>query len=308
MVMSLIKIILVAWIAHVNGQTIVDINWVSGFSDPSTRSITADKGSVLVFSWQNNHNVWKFNDKEAFDACNFNAAEQLSGGAVSPVSYTLDETGYFGCEVRGHCTNGQKLAAMVPPSDDAVATTDINWVAGFSDSSARSIAVDEGTVLVFSWRNNHNVWKFSDKKSFDDCDFSAAEQISGGAVSPVSYTLVETGYFGCEVKGHCANGQKLEATLRSATGNVSNVDTNPSPSSSPISNPTSSPTRSLKSSLPPSMSNGITPPKGKSNDSSPTGMPASTATASEDMDSSSSLLSSSLHCCIYLVVYVAISL
>ena len=85
------------------------IDWLAGFGDAAAQAMTAAVGDTLEFSWTGNHNVYLMADETAFDACDFTGAIDL--GDASPVSYTLTSLpAYFGCEIAGHCTYGQKLA------------------------------------------------------------------------------------------------------------------------------------------------------------------------------------------------------
>ena len=67
------------------------------------------------FVWTGTHNVYAFNDKEAYDTCDFTRATLV--GAVSPVVVRASSqptgTMYYGCEVSGHCGAGQKIAITI---------------------------------------------------------------------------------------------------------------------------------------------------------------------------------------------------
>merc|ERR1712032_734367 len=107
---------------------------------------------------------------------------------------------------------------VLPETDTNQSETDtklqeINWISGFRDPSARVTAVDAGTTLNFSWPGYHDVVIVPSKEAFDSCDFSEGKSL--GDESPISSTVTETTYFVCTVPGHCAAGQKLEATVSS---------------------------------------------------------------------------------------------
>jgi len=434
---------LLALFAQANGQSVVDINWTKGFSDPSARFLSTERDTVLNFSWGGFHNVHVFTNRAAYDSCDFSSASLIPGGGTSPVSYIVTEETFFACKVSSHCRSGQKLEVTVsipstslptlvptfpptkspsespvfnptpdptkeptrlptlvptfsptkspsesqvfnPTSDptkeptrmikitnlptvtqsltltptfgptlaptldptpyptfdptpdpsfdptsaptfdptpdptfdptsgptkatnyasDApsmlssapvskiVKTVDISWVAGFSDESVRSRFVEKDTVLTFSWMGYHNVWKFSDKESFDSCDFSAAEEIPGGSLSPVSYTITETAYFACKVIGHCDGGQKLEASTDSKA-----------PTFTPTLSPTKPPTTIIPSVTPTFNPTTIT----KSPTIAPTKTAAENAEVTDNLSSSSFLLSISYHC-IYPMIYMILS-
>ena len=93
---------------------VVDVAWTLALS-PS--SISVMKGDSIRFSWTGAHNVYLMADKAAFEACNFQDATMLNGGAASPVAFstTNETTGaiYFACSVNSHCASGQKLAVTI---------------------------------------------------------------------------------------------------------------------------------------------------------------------------------------------------
>lgn len=108
--------------AAVRGSTVA-IDWTRGFGNVPGQTETVKSGDVLTFTWGGGHNVWKFNDKAAFDSCNFGAAAQIPGGATTGVTYTVTATTYFGCQVGSHCTAGQKLEAVVASATSMPTTT-----------------------------------------------------------------------------------------------------------------------------------------------------------------------------------------
>jgi len=207
----------------------IEIDWIAGFSDPSAQSISVEKESVIRFSWSSGiYDVWKFPDKDSFERCDFESAVQIINGAKSPVTYTVTETSFFSSKVGSNCVYGQKLMVTVIPTPMLESThqelslssssneIEIDWIAGFSDSLARSISIEKESVLRFSWRNGlYNVWKFPDKESYDTCDFESAIQIPGGGRSPVTYTVTETSFFACQIGSNCVYGQNLMVTAGS---------------------------------------------------------------------------------------------
>ena len=73
----------------------------------------------VIFKWSGWHNVWKFPDKAAFDACDFSRATELAGSSRGPYTYQASSAGivYFGCQVQwfffSNCKAKQKLALSV---------------------------------------------------------------------------------------------------------------------------------------------------------------------------------------------------
>ena len=89
------------------------IPWTKGFSGKAEdQTMAVNNGDVLKFVWAGNHNVYQMKDKATFDACDFAGATNL--GAASPVYTTMGAaTTYFACKVGSHCSNGQKLSAVI---------------------------------------------------------------------------------------------------------------------------------------------------------------------------------------------------
>ena len=69
------------------------------------------QGSV-TFKWIGSHNVWQFDDKQAFESCDFNKAKQLTTRSGYLFSANVG-TYYFGCSVYGHCAINQKLQLII---------------------------------------------------------------------------------------------------------------------------------------------------------------------------------------------------
>ena len=71
----------------------------------------------LRHSFAADHNVWKFTNKAAFDACDFASAAVVAGGDGmnnTYASYTVGETSYFGCQVRfGHSRAPRPLSLLL---------------------------------------------------------------------------------------------------------------------------------------------------------------------------------------------------
>merc|ERR1712187_754485 len=78
---------------------------------------TVTVNNNVIFKWSAWHNVWKFPDQAAFDACDFSKATELASVNQNPFTYKAPSAGivYFGCQVGGgvHCKLNQKLALTV---------------------------------------------------------------------------------------------------------------------------------------------------------------------------------------------------
>ena len=92
------------------------IDWKLGMTVSEMKQ-TVPVNTDVIFKWSGWHNVWKFPDKAAFDACDFSKATELASGSQNPYTYKAPSTGivYFGCQVGrgGHCKANQKLALTV---------------------------------------------------------------------------------------------------------------------------------------------------------------------------------------------------
>ena len=82
-------------------------------------------------------------------------------------------------------------------------------------SSEQKETISLGDEVMFIWSGMHNVYKFSDKAAFDDCDFSQAILLAPKTEDTYRYKANQVGkvYFSCEIPGHCEFGQKLELTV-----------------------------------------------------------------------------------------------
>ena len=91
----------------------------------------------------------------------------------------------------------------------------IDWLAGFSNSSAQYLEASAHDTLSFEWSSgSHNVYYLRDQEAFDNCNFSGAHLL--GDISPMTLELTsfQSGhpnmhYFACNVPRHCNSGQKL---------------------------------------------------------------------------------------------------
>ena len=77
-----------------------------------------------MLTYSSSHDVYKLNDKAAYEACDFGSATLLGDTRDSPYSFAMDgseSTAYLGCSKGSHCSRtGQKVAvslagAISPP-------------------------------------------------------------------------------------------------------------------------------------------------------------------------------------------------
>lgn len=105
----------------------IDINWVIPLS-PDT--ITASIGDKLKFSWSGMHNVYTM----ASSTCDFSGQSAITGGdtaTTGDVEYEITSLPlFFGCEVGGHCTAGQKLTVGCAQSLPGTAPTYYTFATG----------------------------------------------------------------------------------------------------------------------------------------------------------------------------------
>ena len=95
------------------------------------------------------------------------------------------------------------------------AQTNIDWKIGMSDAEQKA-TVAAKTNVVFKWSGYHDVYQFTDKTKYDNCDFTGATEKAAGA-NGGTYTYVAntagTFYFGCKITGHCQAKQKIALTV-----------------------------------------------------------------------------------------------
>ena len=88
---------------------IININWQQQTYEP----ISFGVGSQITFTFFGNHNLWLFNNVNAFNSCNFSPASEIS---VSSITIQFNNVGvfYYGCQVGTHCSSsGQKIQVTV---------------------------------------------------------------------------------------------------------------------------------------------------------------------------------------------------
>ena len=71
----------------------------------------------IKFEWIGSHSVWIFDDKAAFESCDFDRGQllALSSGYVFKSNAG---TYYFGCMLKDHCSAGQKLQLVIEDNTD----------------------------------------------------------------------------------------------------------------------------------------------------------------------------------------------
>merc|ERR1712032_594677 len=97
----------------------------------------------------------------------------------------------------------------------------IDWKLGMTAAQMKQ-TVALNTEVVFKWSGFHNVYELPDKKAFDACDFSKAEELASHKQGPFTYKASSAGivYFACKVGGHCSSKQKLALTVTGGKGSI----------------------------------------------------------------------------------------
>merc|ERR1719408_375930 len=102
--MSIVLITCIWSFVPCNAQKKID--WKLGMTGAEMKQ-TVTVNSNVIFKWSAWHNVWKFPDQAAFDACDFSKATELASVNQNPFTYKAPSAGivYFGCQVGGgvHC-------------------------------------------------------------------------------------------------------------------------------------------------------------------------------------------------------------
>jgi hypothetical protein len=88
------------------------VDWNSYFTPSVDKSdVDASPGDTLRFTWTGAHNVYIMH-QTAWDNCDFTGATDL--GSTSPLDFVIPTSAtvgiklWFGCEMAGHCSSGQK--------------------------------------------------------------------------------------------------------------------------------------------------------------------------------------------------------
>ena len=100
----------------VQAKASMTIDWKVEMSKAEQKAVISPDGkkpTVVRFQWSDKHNVYQFANAGAFAACDFSKATLLS--ELSPYTFKVASLGtyWFGCQVPGHCSAGQKLALVV---------------------------------------------------------------------------------------------------------------------------------------------------------------------------------------------------
>ena len=101
--------------------TLVVIDWQPEMQTQNV-VVKADQSGIgsVKFDWMGPCNVQQFENKEAFESCNYEKAILLSDTSGFVFSSTAG-TYYFGCSIYNHCEYGQKLQLEIR-GEDAVET------------------------------------------------------------------------------------------------------------------------------------------------------------------------------------------
>ena len=113
--------------SHVNVGAVKTVDWKVGMPWGERSVVMQSDGktpSVLTFKWSNgNHNVFQFNNQNAFKKCDFSRATQRATKSPYIFSTTKPGTYYFGCDMYGHCSGGQKLKFQVVSAPTSASNT-----------------------------------------------------------------------------------------------------------------------------------------------------------------------------------------
>ena len=111
------------------------IQWMDPFDareilyGPNGDLVDGETVEVVRLTWSGVHDVWRFPDEAAMDACDFSEAEELASTDSS--SYVVDGQGsgddggslYLGCSVSDHCSVGNQKLTLTYAEAPASAPT-----------------------------------------------------------------------------------------------------------------------------------------------------------------------------------------
>lgn len=111
------------------------IQWMDPFDareivyGPDGDLVDGETVEVVRLTWSGVHDVWRFPDEAAMDACDFSEAEELASTDSS--SYVVDGQGrgddggslYLGCSVSDHCSVGNQKLTLTYAEAPASAPT-----------------------------------------------------------------------------------------------------------------------------------------------------------------------------------------
>lgn len=203
--------------------------------------INAQVGDILVFTYQQFHNVFQHETAAKAEACDFNGGTLVGRENVGSVydrdlritgfQYKLTEAGDFGfsCARSGnnpawktigqHCNHGQRVTVHVAPPG---AVMEIDWIIKPYDDMTAVV----GDTINFKYNSYHDVHLHPS----GSCDRAGAVLIGDNADGDatrggVSHQFTEPGSytFACQMGSHCDSGQIVTVVVTaggSCTGDV----------------------------------------------------------------------------------------
>ena len=107
------------------------IQWMDPFDareilyGPNGDLVDGEPVEVVRLTWSGVHDVWRFPDEAAMDACDFSEAEELA--STDSNSYVVDSNSYgsiyLGCSVSDHCSVGNQKLTLTYAEAPASAPT-----------------------------------------------------------------------------------------------------------------------------------------------------------------------------------------
>ena len=107
------------------------IQWMDPFDareilyGPNGDLVDGETVEVVRLTWSGVHDVWRFPDEAAMDACDFSEAEELA--STDSNSYVVDSNSYgsiyLGCSVSDHCSVGNQKLTLTYAEAPASAPT-----------------------------------------------------------------------------------------------------------------------------------------------------------------------------------------
>eukprot|EP00245_Coleochaete_scutata_P005597 TRINITY_DN1925_c0_g1_i1.p1 TRINITY_DN1925_c0_g1~~TRINITY_DN1925_c0_g1_i1.p1 ORF type:complete len:246 (-),score=35.87 TRINITY_DN1925_c0_g1_i1:350-1087(-) len=180
-------------------------------------------GSKVAFRFSNFHNVFQFNSKESYEACNATDGISLSGTSLTAgqgegvLVEVTTKPKYIACTVPAylgvppfHCLNGQKVIIQAGLGKKQYK---FDWVLGGLVDYQK--VVDKrrykiGESFVFSWTCCHDMTTMVDEAHFKTCNFTGGVELGGSEGATVVIPVTDKPTFvGCNEEPHCSLGQKL---------------------------------------------------------------------------------------------------
>ena len=142
-----------------------------------------------MLTYSSSHDVYKLNDKAAYEACDFGSATLLGDTRDSPYSFVMDgseSTAYLGCSKGSHCSrSGQKVAVSLAGASKR-AQVGVSWSAtSYSDINA----LEAGDEVGPTYSSSHDVYKLNDYAAYDACGSGSATLLGDTRDSPNTYAM-----------------------------------------------------------------------------------------------------------------------